>query len=111
LQVEEEKLLCRFVQRLTPKMKTSPTWVVITISGLFLIPAIQLPAEPPSQSEPPAQSSGDGSGNAARFYRPQGVAVDGSGNVYVADSGNHTIRKITPGGVMTTLAGSAYQEQ
>ncbi|KAA0254940.1 MAG: hypothetical protein EDX89_07610 [Acidobacteria bacterium] len=53
------------------------------------------------------QGSTDGSGTAARFLWPSGVAVDASGNVYVADSGNDTIRKVTPGGVVTTLAGRA----
>ncbi|MEI6466367.1 MAG: hypothetical protein WCQ89_16690, partial [Verrucomicrobiota bacterium] len=47
----------------------------------------------------------DGSGAAARFNSPQGVAVDAAFNVYVADSGNHSIRKITPGGDVTTVAG------
>ena len=49
----------------------------------------------------------DGLGSAARFEIPNGVAVDGVGTVYVADSDNHCIRKITPEGQVTTLAGSA----
>ena len=51
----------------------------------------------------------DGIGSAARFFNPQGVAVDGAGNVYVSDAGNQTIRKITSAGVVTTLAGAAGQ--
>ena len=53
------------------------------------------------------RGSDDGSGASARFGSPDGVVVDSSGNVYVADAGNHTIRKITPAGVVTTLAGLA----
>lgn len=49
----------------------------------------------------------DGMRRAARFDNPSSVATDGAGNVYVADTGNHTIRKITPEGVVSTLAGVA----
>jgi sugar lactone lactonase YvrE len=49
----------------------------------------------------------DGNGDVARFSGPTGIAVDEGGNVYVADTGNYTIRKITPAGVVTTLAGTA----
>jgi sugar lactone lactonase YvrE len=48
---------------------------------------------------------GDGLGTGARFYYPGGVAVDGNGNLYVADTFNSLIRKVTPGGVVSTLAG------
>lgn len=55
----------------------------------------------------PGQSgSTNGTGSAARFHLPGGVAVDPRGNVYVADSGNHVVRKITPDGVVSRLAGA-----
>jgi sugar lactone lactonase YvrE len=51
--------------------------------------------------------SQDGTGSAALFNQPNSVAVDSSGNVYVADTGNATIRRISSSGVVVTLAGAA----
>ncbi len=76
------------VREVTP---AGANWVVTTLAGL------------PTG----VTGSGDGTGSVARFNTPIGVAVDSATNVYVADFSNDTIRKITPAGVVTTLAGLA----
>lgn len=48
----------------------------------------------------------DGVGSEAKFNNPCGMVVDMDGNLYVSDYSNHTIRKVTPGGIVTTYAGT-----
>ena len=70
--------------------KITPGGVVSTLAGL-----------------PGVAGSANGTGSEARFNAPGGVAVDSDGNVFVADTSNHTIRAITSGGLVTTVAGLA----
>lgn len=50
----------------------------------------------------------DGIGTAAKFWAPSGICIDANNNLYVTDVNNHRIRKITPLGVVTTLAGTTW---
>lgn len=59
---------------------------------------------------PGVWGSADGSGAAARFNGPVGIGVDASGNIFVSDANNYTIRRITPAGVVSTWAGLAGAE-
>jgi sugar lactone lactonase YvrE len=68
--------------------KVTPAGVTTTLAGTANTPG-----------------SADGTGAAARFNVPSGVAVDGAGNVYVADWRNNNIRKVTPDGTTMTIAG------
>src|SRR5665213_2875262 len=72
--------------------------------------ALSLPAQPLSITTIagyPGKGFANGAGPGALFSTPQGVAVDGAGTIYVADTGNNIIRKVTSGGVSSTLAGTA----
>lgn len=68
--------------------KITPTGTVTTLAGLVGVSGTQ-----------------DGNGSNALFNHPGGLTVDGSGNLYLADTGNSTLRRITPDGTVTTLAG------
>src|SRR5437016_1179139 len=81
------------IRKVTP---VGTNWVVTTLAGLS-----------GSDDWADTEGSADGTGSAARFTVPEGVAVDSAGNVYVADTVNYTIRKLTPAGVVTTRAGQA----
>ncbi len=70
--------------------RISPEGQVSTIAGLSEV-----------------RGSTDGIGSEARFNHPYGIAIDSDGNAIVSDYVNSTIRKVTPEGVVTTVAGSA----
>jgi len=72
----------------TPIREITPGGVVTTLAG-----------------DPGVSGNDDGTGIAARFDGPEGIAVDGIGNVYVTTN-RDTIRKVTPEGVVSTIGGT-----
>lgn len=99
-------------QRTQTVQKVTPAGVVSTLAGSPGGGEASLESSTPvrAASVRPASATrsdfADGTGSEAVFNDPCGLAADASGNVYVADSGNLAIRKITPGGVVTTIAGN-----
>ena len=79
---------------------------------LFNLPSIYLSGQLVSTVAGVLETPGfnDGTALSARFFNPHGIASDSFGNVYVADRFNHTIRKLTPDGQVSTIAGAAGQE-
>jgi hypothetical protein len=84
------------IRKITPD-STGTNWIVTTLAGQAGVPGSR-------------NGGGIGTQSSAQFYSPSGVAVDATSNVYVADTYNDLIRKITPQGVVSTLAGLLYAD-
>ncbi len=69
--------------------KVTPAGIITTIAG----------------TASPGFSGEGGTATSARLYNPAGIAVDAAGNLFIADSGNNRVRKVAPGGIITTIAG------
>jgi hypothetical protein len=81
------------IRKVTPPAAGTNVWQVSTLAGNINVLS-------------GACSDCNGQGTQAGFDQPQGVAVDGNGNVYVADFNNNKIRKITPNGLVSDFAGA-----
>jgi hypothetical protein len=76
--------------------KVSPDGIITTVAG-----------SGPTTDGAPGDYAGDGGpATKARLYYPEGLAVDAAGNLFIADTGNHRIRKVSPDGTISTVAGS-----
>lgn len=91
---------------MTPAFRLSRIFAMLTLATFGVPASAQVYSFTTLAGAVGTSGSADGIGSAARFKSPFGVAVDSSGIVFVADFYNHTIRKITASGVVTTLAGA-----
>ena len=78
---------------------------VAVLSGWLLLPAIAVDSVRTLAGAAQVPGHVDGVGALARFSDPAGLAIDAQGNVLIADSANHCLRKLTPAGIVTTIAG------
>jgi hypothetical protein len=79
----------------------------VTVTALPPPPPVAMQAQVSTLAGSGDFGLANGTGTAAQFWLPTGVAVDGAGNVYVADFANNGVRKITPAGAVSRLAGNA----
>jgi len=100
------------VSAVTSAMNGDQFQCIVTVNGsdTTSAPTSALIVDPPLTTALLAgttstSGSANGTGSSALFKNPRGITIDSSGNLFVTDSGNHTIRKITPQGMVTTLCG------
>lgn len=89
--------------------RVDPGGIITTVAGIGSIPGNRMPWAA-SEVTPPGAALGDG-GPATRaiLSRPRGVAIDAAGNLYIADTDSHRIRRVDPSGTIATVAGSMYR--
>ena len=97
----------------TARMRNRAARFLATAAAVNVLAAVSLAAGVyvfnPLAGNAVALDHSDGTGTNARFFNPTGAAVDLAGNIYIADGGDHTVRKVTGSGVVTTIAGSSGQ--
>ncbi len=79
--------------------KISPDGIITTVAGM------SPPSSPPAPGASVVVTGDGGQATNAALSSPSGVAVDAAGNLYIADKGFHTVRKVTSDGVISTIAG------